>query len=85
MAMGLQLAQIASQIKVNDSVAEKNKAEAVKTAGVDTEAANTLSGQLVVRHSSASASRSASGTPCWFVMMGRFPKNIELFGARSCP
>lgn len=39
MAMGLQLAQIASQIKVNDSVAEKNKAEAEKTAGVDTEAA----------------------------------------------
>ena len=39
MAMGLQLAQIASQIKVNDSVAEKNKAEAEKTAGADTEAA----------------------------------------------
>uniref|UniRef100_A0AAU8AZ90 DNA pilot protein n=1 Tax=Dulem virus 218 TaxID=3145695 RepID=A0AAU8AZ90_9VIRU len=41
MAMGLQLAQIASQIKVNDSVAEKNKAEAAKTAGVDTEATKT--------------------------------------------
>ena len=39
MAMGLQLAQIASQIKVNDSVAEKNKADAEKTAGADTEAA----------------------------------------------
>lgn len=41
MAMGLQLAQIASQVKVNESVAEKNKAEAEKTAGVDTEAAKT--------------------------------------------
>lgn len=39
MAMGLQLAQIASQIKVNESVAEKNTAEAEKTAGADTEAA----------------------------------------------
>ena len=41
MAMGLQLAQIASQVKVNESVAEKNKAEAEKTAGVDTEVAKT--------------------------------------------
>ena len=39
MAMGLQLAQIASQIKVNESVAEKNNAEAEKTAGADTEVA----------------------------------------------
>ena len=38
-AMGLQLANLESQIKVNESVAEKNKAEAEKTAGVDTEAA----------------------------------------------
>lgn len=37
-AMGLQLANLESQIKVNESVAEKNKAEAEKTAGVDTEA-----------------------------------------------
>ncbi|QCS36836.1 DNA pilot protein [Tortoise microvirus 13] len=38
-AMGLQLANLESQIKVNESVAEKNKAEAEKTSGVDTEAA----------------------------------------------
>ena len=37
--MGLQLANLESQIKVNESVAEKNKAEAEKTSGVDTEAA----------------------------------------------
>lgn len=37
-AMGLQLANLESQIKVNESIAEKNKAEAEKTAGVDTEA-----------------------------------------------
>ena len=39
MGMALQMAQIESQIKVNESVAEKNKAEAEKTSGVDTEAA----------------------------------------------
>lgn len=38
-AMGLQLANLESQIKVNESIAEKNKAEAEKTSGVDTEAA----------------------------------------------
>lgn len=38
-AMGLQLANLESQIKVNESVAKKNTAEAEKTAGVDTEAA----------------------------------------------
>ena len=37
--MGLQLAQLKSQIDVNESIAEKNKAEAEKTSGVDTEAA----------------------------------------------
>lgn len=38
-AMGLQLANLESQIRVNESVAKKNTAEAEKTAGVDTEAA----------------------------------------------
>lgn len=38
-AMGLQLANLESQIKVNESVAEKNKAEAEKMSGVDTEVA----------------------------------------------
>lgn len=37
--MALQLAQLKSQIEVNESVAKKNTAEAEKTAGVDTEAA----------------------------------------------
>lgn len=36
--MALQLAQLKSQIEVNESVAKKNTAEAEKTAGVDTEA-----------------------------------------------
>lgn len=37
--MALQLAQLKSQIEVNESVAKKNTAEAEKTAGVDTEVA----------------------------------------------
>lgn len=37
--MGLQLANLASQIKLNESQAAKNTAEANKTAGVDTELA----------------------------------------------
>lgn len=37
--MALQLAQLKSQIEVNESIAKKNTAEANKTAGVDTEAA----------------------------------------------
>ena len=37
--MALQLAQLKSQIEVNESVAKKNTAEAKKTAGVDTEVA----------------------------------------------
>lgn len=37
MEMGLQLANLQSQIKVNESVANKNNVEAEKTAGVDTE------------------------------------------------
>ena len=39
--MGLQLANLASQIKLNESQANKNNAEANKTAGVDTELAKT--------------------------------------------
>lgn len=39
MGMALQLAQLKSQIEVNESVAKKNTAEAEKTAGVDTEVA----------------------------------------------
>nr|DAF82909.1 MAG TPA: DNA pilot protein [Microviridae sp.] len=38
--MGLQAAAIASQINLNDSQAEKNRAEAKKTSGVDTEMQN---------------------------------------------
>lgn len=38
--MGLQAAAIASQINLNDSQAEKNRAEAEKTSGVDTAAQN---------------------------------------------
>lgn len=37
--MALQLASLASEIKVNESIANKNNTEAEKTAGVDTEAA----------------------------------------------
>ena len=40
--MGLQLANLASQIKLNESQANKNNAEANKTAGVDAELAKTL-------------------------------------------
>ena len=39
--MGLQLANLASQIKLNESQANKNNAEANKIAGVDTELAKT--------------------------------------------
>lgn len=39
--MGLELANLASQIELNKSQAEKNKAEAEKTAGVDTQLAET--------------------------------------------
>jgi len=39
MGMALQLAQLKSQIEVNESIAKKNTAEAEKTAGVDTEVA----------------------------------------------
>ena len=38
--MGLQAAAIASQINLNDSQAEKNRAEAEKTSGVDTRMQN---------------------------------------------
>ena len=38
--MGLQAAAIASQIDLNNSQAEKNRAEAKKTSGVDTEMQN---------------------------------------------
>ena len=38
--MGLQAAAIASQINLNDSQAEKNRADAKKTAGVDTDLQN---------------------------------------------
>ena len=38
--MGLQVAAIASQINLNDSQAEKNRADAKKTAGVDTDLQN---------------------------------------------
>ena len=38
--MGLQAAAIASQINLNDSQAEKNRAEAKKTSGVDTRMQN---------------------------------------------
>ena len=39
--IGLQLANLASQIKLNESQANKNNAEANKTAGVDTELVKT--------------------------------------------
>jgi hypothetical protein len=45
--MGLQLANLASQIKLNESQANKNNAEADKTAGVDTELAKTTIENLI--------------------------------------
>lgn len=45
--MGLQLANLASQIKLNESQANKNNAEANKTAGVDTELAKTSIENLI--------------------------------------
>lgn len=45
--MGLQLANLASQIKLNESQAAKNTAEANKTAGVDTELAKTSIENLI--------------------------------------
>lgn len=45
--MGLQLANLASQIKVNESQANKNNADANKTAGVDTELAKTSIENLI--------------------------------------
>ena len=35
--MGLELANLASQVELNKSQAEKNRAEAEKTAGIDTQ------------------------------------------------
>ena len=45
--MGLQLVNLASQIKLNESQANKNNAEANKTAGVDTELAKTSIENLI--------------------------------------
>lgn len=45
--MGLQLANLASQIKLNESQAKKNNAEADKTAGVDTELAKSTIENLI--------------------------------------
>lgn len=45
--IGLQLANLASQIKLNESQANKNNAEANKTAGVDTELAKTSIENLI--------------------------------------
>lgn len=47
--MGLQLANLASQIKLNESQANKNNAEADKTAGVDTELAKTSIENLIAQ------------------------------------
>ena len=45
--LGLQLANLASQIKLNESQANKNNAEADKTSGVDTELAKTSIENLI--------------------------------------
>ena len=45
--MGLQLANLASQIKLNESQANKNNADANKTAGVDTELVKTSIENLI--------------------------------------
>lgn len=47
--MGLELANLASQIELNKSQAEKNKAEAEKTAGVDTEAQKATIDNLIAQ------------------------------------
>ena len=47
--MGLQLANLASQIKLNESQANKNNAEANKTSGVDTELAKTSIENLIAQ------------------------------------
>lgn len=49
--MGLELANLASQIELNKSQAEKNKAEAEKTAGVDTEAQKATIDNLIAQTS----------------------------------
>lgn len=49
--MGLELANLASQIDLNKSQAEKNKAEAKKTAGVDTEAQKATIDNLIAQTS----------------------------------
>lgn len=49
--MGLELANLASQIDLNKSQAEKNKAEAEKTAGVDTEAQKATIDNLIAQTS----------------------------------
>lgn len=47
--MGLELANLVSQIELNKSQTEKNKAEAEKTAGVDTEAQKTTIDNLIAQ------------------------------------
>ena len=47
--MGLELANLASQIELNKSQAEKNKAEAEKTAGVDTQAQQATMENLIAQ------------------------------------
>lgn len=49
--MGLELANLASQVELNKSQAEKNKAEAEKTAGVDTEAQKATIDNLIAQTS----------------------------------
>lgn len=47
--MGLELANLASQIELNKSQAEKNKAEAEKTAGVDTQVQQATMDNLITQ------------------------------------
>ena len=47
--MALQLANIASQTRLNESQANKNEAEAEKTAGVDTEAQKATIDNLIAQ------------------------------------
>lgn len=47
--MGLQLANIASQIKLNESQANKNNAEAEKTAGIDTQVQQATMDNLIAQ------------------------------------
>ncbi len=49
--MGLELANLASQIELNKSQAEKNKAEAEKTAGVDTQVQQATMENLIAQTS----------------------------------